>query len=176
MTGSISLIGDCRVTEGVRHRLAAVEDPELPFLSIEELGILREICVDPAGDVRVTITPTYTGCPALETIRTEIARALGAAGYERIAVEVTLTPPWTTAWLSAAARDKLRKHGIAPPASVDSELAVLCGAAGSTGSTVLCPYCGTDETTCISPFGSTRCKALHSCGRCLEPFEEFKCI
>jgi ring-1,2-phenylacetyl-CoA epoxidase subunit PaaD len=170
MTSGVSLVGDVVDTERVRRHLATVEDPELPFLSIEELGILREICVDPEGAVRVTITPTYTGCPALETIRCDIARTLGAAGYERIAVDVTLTPSWTTAWLSAAARDKLRSNGIAPPGPGEPELAMLCGETAP----VACPYCGELETTCISLFGSTRCKALHRCERCLEPFEEFK--
>ncbi len=137
--------------------LAGVPDPEIPVLSIVDLGIVREVSAD-----RVAITPTYTGCPATQVIERDIRAALDAAGYRGIRIDSLLAPPWTTDWISKAGRDKLRAYGIAPP-----------GARGERR--VQCPQCGSSETREVSRFGSTPCKAQWRCLDCLEPFDLFKC-
>ncbi len=146
--------------------LSSVVDPEIPVLTLQDLGVLRNISV--ANDeVRITITPTYAGCPALETMRAEIETVLARAGYSKVRVEQSLSPAWTTDWMSEKGREKLRAYGIAPP------LASSCGQrAGQIG----CPQCGSKEVKCISEFGSTACKALYQCQDCREPFDYFKCI
>ena len=134
--------------------LASVPDPEIPVLSVVDLGIVRSVEPD-----RVLITPTYTGCPATQVIERDIRSALDAAGFANVTVETTLSPPWTTEWISEAGREKLRAYGIAPP----------------TRSAVECPQCGSADTEEISRFGSTPCKALWRCRACAEPFDLFKC-
>ncbi len=147
---------------------AAVPDPEVPVLTIEDLGVLREVVAD-ADRVAVTITPTYSGCPAVDAIRDDIVLALTGAGFAEVAVSVTLAPAWTTDWMSEEGKDKLRAYGIAPPT----------GRAGAGGPVrvqlaVRCPRCGSLETKEIAHFGSTSCKALYECRACLEPFDHFK--
>ncbi|MFL6857056.1 MAG: 1,2-phenylacetyl-CoA epoxidase subunit PaaD [Allosphingosinicella sp.] len=134
--------------------LAEVADPEIPVVSVVDLGIVR--AVEPG---RVVITPTYTGCPATQVIERDVRAALDAAGYRHVAIETALSPAWTTDWISAAGRDKLRAYGIAPP----------------TRSAVHCPQCGSSSTEEVSRFGSTPCKALWRCRDCAEPFDLFKC-
>lgn len=134
--------------------LESVPDPEIPVVSVVDLGIVREV----HGD-RIVITPTYTGCPATEVIGRDIRGALDAAGYRHVRLETSLSPPWTTDWISAEGREKLRRYGIAPP----------------TRQAVTCPQCGSAETEEISRFGSTPCKAQWRCRSCLEPFDLFKC-
>ncbi len=136
--------------------LDGVPDPELPALSIWELGILQD--VRRAGDqVVVTLTPTYAGCPAMATIRDDVIEALRSAGIGEIRVEIQLQPVWTTDWLDRVARDKLQHAGIAPPAQVAH-----------------CPQCGSDSVSRISEFSATACKALYRCTECLEVFDRFK--
>ena len=148
---------------------ADVNDPEIPLLSIADLGILRDVTVD--GDaVQVTITPTYSGCPAMKAIEEDLRRAFTSAGYARVAVEVVLDPPWTTDWITEAGLDALQKSGITPPTGTRP------AASGpiSVGLSVRCPYCGSFDTEVISRFGSTSCKALYRCTSCREPFDWFK--
>lgn len=137
--------------------LETVPDPEIPVLSVVDLGIVRE--VEPG---RVRITPTYTGCPATQVIERDIRAALDSAGYREVRVETVLSPPWTTDWIGPAGREKLHAYGIAPPTR-PGERAVAC------------PQCGSSDTEEISRFGSTPCKALWRCRSCAEPFDLFKC-
>lgn len=151
-----------------REVAASVVDPEIPVLTIEDLGILRGVVVD-EHTVTVTITPTYSGCPAM-TIRDDLVLALTAAGFDDVRVELVLSPPWTTDWISDVGRRKLTEFGIAPPSGT--------AAAGPIGVTlaVKCPRCGSLRTHEVSRFGSTSCKALYACRECLEPFDSFKVL
>jgi ring-1,2-phenylacetyl-CoA epoxidase subunit PaaD len=145
---------------------ARVLDPELPVVTIEDLGILRDVTEDDQGRVHVQITPTYSGCPAMETIRTDLIEALTEAGYLRVCVEFVLSPAWTTDWLTDEGRTKLAAYGVAPPAPAS-------GRVGLTLS-VRCPQCGSLDTRESSHFGSTACKSLWLCRTCREPFDHFK--
>lgn len=145
------------VGKRIRAVLEHVPDPEIPVLSVVDLGIVREVSAD-----RVVITPTYTGCPATQVIERDIKAALQDAGFDRIAVVTTLAPPWTTDWISAEGRRKLHAYGIAPPNPPGER-------------EVKCPQCGSGETEEVSRFGSTPCKAQWRCRACLEPFDLFKC-
>ena len=152
--------------------LDRVMDPEVPVLSVVELGIVRDVELD--GDaVTVVVTPTYSGCPAIRVIEEDILAALAAGGYPDARVRTTFAPAWTTEWIGADAREKLRAYGIAPPgpAAVD-ELVPLLRRAPS----VACPYCGSTRTELRSEFGSTACKATLYCTACQQPFEQFKSI
>lgn len=150
---------------------ATVTDPEVPVLTIEDLGVLRSVEV--TGDrAVVTLTPTYSGCPALDTMRDDVILALTAAGYGPVEVRSTLSPAWTTDWMTDAGKRKLTEYGIAPPtgrAGVRQGLIRLQLA-------VKCPRCGSLDTREIARFGSTSCKALYECRACLEPFDHFKVL
>ncbi|AVL96473.1 1,2-phenylacetyl-CoA epoxidase subunit PaaD [Microbacterium paraoxydans] len=148
---------------------AAVPDPEVPVLTIEDLGVLR--AVELRGErVIVDITPTYSGCPAMDTIRDDVVLALTAAGFADVEVRLVLSPAWTTDWMSDAGKQKLRAYGIAPPSG---RAAVPAGPIRLALS-VRCPRCGSLDTREVSRFGSTSCKALYECRACLEPFDHFK--
>ncbi|HEV2549494.1 MAG TPA: 1,2-phenylacetyl-CoA epoxidase subunit PaaD [Stellaceae bacterium] len=147
---------------------AHVVDPEIPVLSIVDLGVLRAIEVED-GIVRVSITPTYSGCPAMRTIELSLEAALRSAGIEQFRIETVLAPAWTTDWLSDEGRRKLRAFGIAPPTGTTSRRALFGADA------VTCPRCGSADTERLSEFGSTACKALYRCRQCREPFDYFKC-
>jgi ring-1,2-phenylacetyl-CoA epoxidase subunit PaaD len=147
--------------------LEDVVDPEIPVLTIADLGILRDVSV--RGDtVEVTITPTYSGCPAMNVITLEIQAALARAGIDA-RIHTTLSPAWTTDWLSDAGRHKLAAFGIAPPEHTSSRRALFGEARPA------CPLCGSADTERINEFGSTACKSLHRCRACREPFDAFKC-
>ncbi|MBR0925943.1 phenylacetate-CoA oxygenase subunit PaaJ [Bradyrhizobium sp. CCBAU 53351] len=147
---------------------ASVVDPEIPVLTIADLGVLREVAL--AGDhVEVAITPTYSGCPAMNMIALEIELALERAGFSRPKVHTVLSPAWTTDWMSEEGREKLRAYGIAPPQASNSRRALF------GEQTITCPQCGSDKTELLSEFGSTSCKALWRCKSCREPFDYFKC-
>lgn len=151
----------------VRAAVAAVPDPEIPVVTIDDLGILRDVTVAEDGRVEVTLTPTYSGCPAVDAIRGEVERVLAEQGFADAAVRTVLAPAWTTDWISDEGRRKLAAYGIAPPAR--------CGApAVVTVELVRCPQCGSADTRLLSRFGSTACKALRVCNRCQEPFDHFK--
>lgn len=149
---------------------ARVTDPEVPVLTIADLGILHDVDVDDSGAVRVTILPTYSGCPAMGVIALGVETELAAAGFDTVSVKLTNTPAWSTDMMSEEAREKLRAYGIAPPAKGAGKRALF-----STPE-VTCPRCGSRQTERISEFGSTACKALWRCTACREPFDHFKCI
>jgi ring-1,2-phenylacetyl-CoA epoxidase subunit PaaD len=154
-----------------RAALEAVVDPELPFLTIADMGILRGVRI--AGDgatVEVAITPSYSGCPAMDVIALDIVAALGRAGFPDVRIERVLSPAWTTDWLSDAARKKLAANGIAPPERAQGKRALFAAPV------VACPSCGSIDTERVSEFGSTACKASYRCRACREPFQYFKCI
>ncbi|MER7003057.1 1,2-phenylacetyl-CoA epoxidase subunit PaaD [Dactylosporangium sp. NPDC000555] len=149
-----------------RELVAAVRDPELPLVTIEELGILRGVA-ERDGRVTVRITPTYSGCPAMDAIRADIEAALDAGGYHDIEVDTDLAEAWTTDWITDEGLAKLAAAGVAPPAR---------GAAVTLTLTVRCPRCGSPDTEELSRFGATACKALRRCRACREPFERVKAI
>jgi ring-1,2-phenylacetyl-CoA epoxidase subunit PaaD len=154
-----------------RAALDAVMDPEVPVLSIVELGIVRGVSVEEDGrTVRVILTPTYSGCPAMHAIEAEITRALLAAGFGRVELETVYAPAWTTDWIAEPAREKLRAYGIAPPGAASPELVPL----GRAARPVSCPFCGSPNTALVSEFGATACKSLYFCHACRQPFEHIK--
>lgn len=150
--------------------LDRVKDPEIPAISVRELGVLREVEVL-EEKVVVTITPTYTGCPAMDVMKQDIEAELRAAGIENVEVRQVLSPAWTTDWISDEGKAKLKAYGIAPPERT-ADIRALKGAAP----VVECPQCGSRNTVMLSTFGSTACKSLWKCGDCLEPFDQFKCL
>jgi ring-1,2-phenylacetyl-CoA epoxidase subunit PaaD len=152
--------------------LASVPDPELPILSVVDLGIIRNLTIATDGTLRVGVSPTYSGCPATEFIRSNVIAALRAAGFERVTVAEELSPPWSSDWITVIGRQKLRACGIAPPVQTIASLQQLV----RPEATVECPRCGSGVTELVSQFGSTPCKALYRCTSCLEPFDSFKCI
>lgn len=145
--------------EQVFEWLAAVPDPEIPVLSILDLGIVRDVKL---GDkIIVSLAPTYSGCPATDVIESSVVRELQQRGLEDIEIRRVLSPPWTTDWITDAGREKMRRYGIAPPTEQKP---------------VACPQCESTDTERVSEFGSTACKAAYRCRSCLEPFEYFKCL
>ena len=170
-----------RVSRGTLLQwLGEVMDPEVPVVSIVDLGILRDVQWADAADssVTVTVTPTYSGCPATEVIAQSIRDALQAHGISRVDVRTQLSPAWTTDWMSLKGRDALRAYGIAPPVArapgADGSLAIDISALLSAKLVVPCPQCDSRKTRLLSQFGSTACKALYQCNSCLEPFDYFK--
>ena len=147
--------------------LEDVPDPEIPVVSVVDLGIIRDVCWE-SGDYVVTITPTYSGCPATAVIAIDIENALRARGLDRVRIKTQLSPAWTTAWITQDAREKLKSFGIAPPVEG------ACVGAMKAAGPVACPRCGSTDTAEISRFGSTPCKASWRCNSCLEPFDYFK--
>lgn len=155
----------------VKKILQQVTDPEIPVLTIDEMGILRDVSIE-NGTVIVDITPTYSGCPAMEQITADVSQALATEGYDQVEVKLVLSPAWTTDWMSEESKEKLRKYGIAPPCktsavnSVNGDITMQF--------TATCPQCGSMDTQVVSEFGSTACKALWKCNSCKEPFDYFK--
>jgi ring-1,2-phenylacetyl-CoA epoxidase subunit PaaD len=149
---------------------ASVPDPEVPVVTIEDLGILRSVDVDATGAVRVAITPTYSGCPAMDTIRADLLTGFAQAGYDDVRVDFVLAPAWTTDWMTDEGKRKLEEFGIAPPSarrgSADGVVPLMLS--------VRCPQCGSPDTRELSRFGSTACKSLWACNACREPFDHFK--
>jgi len=151
--------------------LEGVMDPEIPVLSVVELGIVRYAHWTPDGRLHVGLTPTYSGCPATEVIQRSVREALDSAGYDKALLEEVLSPPWTSEWLTESGKRKLESFGIAPPSKAVASPRHLFGAP-----VVRCPRCGCNDTERVSEFGSTPCKAHYRCLACLEPFDYFKCI
>lgn len=170
MTGAA--LGLPTTAEQVIALLHEVKDPEVPVIDVVELGIVRSAVV--VGDrVTISVTPTYSGCPATQVIEREITAALKRHGFKEVVVKTVFSPPWTSDWITEAAREKLRAYGIAPPEkAAEVELISL----GGPTPTVPCPYCGSSNTIRESQFGSTACKSIHSCRSCHQPFEHFKAI
>jgi len=151
--------------------LDEVADPEVPVLSIIDLGIVRDLFVDSAiGSVRVVITPTYSGCPAMDVIAMQIRMCLLSKGAKQVLVENQISPSWTTDWMTEKGKEKLEAYGIAPPKRKSTNPLALF-----EEDTVTCPKCKSDDTILTSQFGATSCKALYKCNHCKEPFEHFKC-
>ncbi len=149
----------------------AVADPEIPVLSIADLGVLRDARVGEDGAVEVDITPTYSGCPAMNMIAVQVEAALLEAGLPKPRVRLVLSPAWTTDWMTETGRQRLREYGIAPPAPRAPRRALF-----GLDDEVACPRCGSAETEKLSEFGSTACKSLWRCTACKEPFDHFKCL
>jgi ring-1,2-phenylacetyl-CoA epoxidase subunit PaaD len=151
--------------------LRALPDPEIPVISVCELGIVREVRAD-AGAITVVVTPTYSGCPATEVIATSIREALTQAGAQRVEIQTRLSPPWTTDWIAPEAAEKLRSYGIVPPSAVAPDGPRRLRFVPR----IACPRCGSQHSERLSEFGSTACKAMYRCLDCREPFEYFKPI
>ena len=171
--------------EQVWSWLAEVEDPEIPVISIVDLGIVRDVRFDGAV-CNVTITPTYSGCPATEVIGRSVVDALERHGLDRVRLETRIAPAWTTDWISEAGKRRLREYGIAPPIGLAAEQAIRVDQIGRGSPSshrsplaaprgLACPHCGSHKVRLVSAFGSTPCKALARCDDCLEPFDYFKC-
>ena len=150
---------------------ATVCDPEVPVLTVVDLGIVRDLVAN-ENSIEITITPTYSGCPAMDMIATELKRAFSQNGFTEIKIKTVLAPAWTTDWITEEAKEKLRVYGIAPPEHSTADKNALLGKSKE----VKCPRCGSKHTEMISNFGSTACKALWKCVDCKEPFDYFKCI
>lgn len=144
--------------EYIWELLNTVPDPEIPIISVVELGVIHDVTFKNNSFV-ISITPTYSGCPAVKTFQDDIRSCLSENGIENFELKIVYSPAWTTDWMSQETKDKLMNYGISPPSEI-----------------VVCPQCKSDSTTLISQFGSTACKSLYKCVECLEPFEHFKCI
>lgn len=153
--------------------LARVPDPEIPVVSVVELGIVRSIDVI-GRRARVRVTPTYSGCPATDMIVADIGQALRSAGFDDVRVDVALAPPWTTDWIAPEARRKLAEFGIAPPGVARARIDVAGISPLRRVASIACPRCGSTKTTLLAQFSSTACKALYRCEACLEPFDYMK--
>jgi ring-1,2-phenylacetyl-CoA epoxidase subunit PaaD len=163
-----------KLEEEIWQLLEHINDPEIPVLSIVDLGIIRSVTVtdsmlEKQNQVLIHYTPTYSACPAVDLINTEIKLTLRAAGFTNIYLEQTLFPAWTTDWMSESGKEKLIQYGIAAP------IGKSCENSNLEELKITCPQCGSNQTTIISEFSSTACKALYKCSNCLEPFDYFKC-
>jgi ring-1,2-phenylacetyl-CoA epoxidase subunit PaaD len=171
VTRSMLADADSR-TEAIWSFLREIPDPEVPAISIVELGVVREVLLKNDKEVEVVMTPTYSGCPAMKTMEDSVREQLAERGYS-VSIRVVYKPAWTTEWMSEEAKEKLKAYGIAPPAKLTFEH--LHPLSKPKNSAVLCPFCNASDTKLTSQFGSTACKALHFCNACQQPFEEFKC-
>jgi ring-1,2-phenylacetyl-CoA epoxidase subunit PaaD len=157
--------------EKIYSILEHITDPEIPVLSIVDLGIVRDVIIN-KSNVEIIITPTYTGCPAMDMIKMNIRMVLMEQGFQDIQITQTLSPAWSTDWMSAKGKEKLKAYGIAPPNTTQS---VCTPNSFAKEEAVQCPHCNSYHTALISQFGSTACKALYQCADCKEPFDYFKC-
>lgn len=158
------------MVEAIWKYLEEVSDPEIPVISVIDLGVVRQVELLERGGVRVTITPTYSGCPAMNEISMGIRLKLIEKGFREVEIVEQLSPAWTTDWLSETGKEKMKTYGIAPPLAVSTD-----GGLFSEELEIACPQCGSMETVLVSQFGSTACKALYQCRVCREPFDYFKC-
>ena len=152
--------------------LSEIPDPEIPVITIIELGVIRDIEITDNTSISLKITPTYSGCPAMKQIEDDVRKKLSENGFTNITINTIFSPPWTTDWITTEAKEKLRIYGIAPPEHSTEDKSWLTGKTKS----IACPRCKSQNTKLISQFGSTACKALYQCQDCLEPFDYFKCI
>lgn len=166
----VNMLDRERAVAAARAAAARVVDPEIPALSIADLGVLRDVRCGADGVIEIDITPTYSGCPAMRLIAHEVEAAVEAAGLGRPRVNLVLAPAWSTDWITPAGREALRQSGIAPPVRGGGRRALF-----GADETVPCPHCGATDTEKLSEFGSTACKALWRCRVCGEPFDYFKC-
>lgn len=158
--------------ENILSLLSEIPDPEIPVITIVELGVIRDVNVIDDKSIELKITPTYSGCPAMKQIEDDVKKKLKENGFENIKINTVFSPPWTTDWITPEAKEKLRLYGIAPPEHTTEDKSWLTGKHKS----ISCPRCKSTNTKLISQFGSTACKALYQCQDCLEPFDYFKCI
>jgi ring-1,2-phenylacetyl-CoA epoxidase subunit PaaD len=158
--------------EHIYDLIKEIPDPEIPVLTIVDLGVIRKV-EDREGEYVITITPTYTGCPAMNQFEDDILKTLADNGIENAKIETSYDPAWTTDWMSDEAKQKLQDYGIAPPQEKTSDKNYIIG---NEKKRVICPQCKSEDTKMISQFGSTACKALYQCNDCKEPFDYFKCI
>ena len=158
-------------TSNIYKILEEVKDPEVPVISIIDLGIVRDVALV-EDSLHISITPTYSGCPAMKEIEEDIKSVLHEKGFDKVKIITVLSPAWTTDWLSKEGREKLRAYGIAPPVGTSVDKSALF----AEPKKISCPQCSSENTKMISQFGSTSCKALYSCEDCKEPFDYFKCI
>jgi ring-1,2-phenylacetyl-CoA epoxidase subunit PaaD len=163
-------------TAAIWARLDHVPDPEVPVISVVELGIVRDVELDAQGAVTVWVTPTYSGCPAMVAIEQDIVAALAESGWPGARVRTVYSPAWTTDWIGEDARQKLKRYGIAPPPRVATGDPEALVPLRRRADPVECPYCGSHATTTRSEFGATACKAVMFCDQCRQPFELFKAI
>ncbi len=161
-----------KTQEEIRALLAEIPDPEIPVITIAELGVIRKIILISETNIEVTLTPTYSGCPAMKQMEDDVRTKLIENGFTEIKFVFSYNPPWTTDWLSNEAKQKLQDYGIAPPEESTADKSFLSGKPKQ----ITCPRCKSKQTKMISQFGSTACKALYKCGDCLEAFDYFKCI
>jgi ring-1,2-phenylacetyl-CoA epoxidase subunit PaaD len=159
-------------TDKIWNLLEEIPDPEIPVLTIHDLGIVRKID-EINNQIIVTITPTYSGCPAMNQFEADIVTTLNKHGYDKVSIVTTYDPPWTTDWLSEEAKKKLQDYGIAPPEQKTTDKNALLV---DDRKSVTCPQCKSTNSKMISQFGSTACKSLYQCNDCMEPFDYFKCI
>lgn len=159
--------------ETVWKWLDEIPDPEIPVISVVELGVVRKVKIESDSKIEVSITPTYSGCPAMNVFEEDITAKLKEKGFQDVILHTILTPAWTTDWISDEALKKLENYGIAPPVKGTEDKGFLFE---SGPKSLKCPKCGSSSTSLISQFGSTACKALYTCNSCKEPFEYFKCI
>lgn len=153
--------------------LQTIPDPEVPAISIVELGVVRNVEIINADSIKVQITPTYSGCPALKTMEDDVKEKLHQQGFTNVEIETIYKPAWTTDWLNESTKQKLKEYGIAPPAKLTIEHLIPLGKLSKQ--LLACPFCDSDNTALTSHFGSTACKALYFCNTCHQPFEHFKC-
>ncbi len=158
--------------EHILSLLSEIPDPEIPVITILELGVIRDILVIDDTNIELKITPTYSGCPAMKQIEDDVRKKLTEHGFTSITINTIFSPPWTTDWITPQAKEKLRQYGIAPPETTTEDKSWLTGKTKA----IACPRCKSLNTKLISQFGSTACKALYQCNDCLEPFDYFKCI
>ena len=161
-----------KTAEDIFTLLSEIPDPEIPVISIIELGVIRNIEIINDTTISLKITPTYSGCPAMKQIEDDVRKKLSENGFTTIDIKTIFSPPWTTDWITPAAKEKLRKYGIAPPENSTEDKSWLTGKVKN----IACPRCKSLNTKLISQFGSTACKALYQCQDCQEPFDYFKCI
>jgi ring-1,2-phenylacetyl-CoA epoxidase subunit PaaD len=158
--------------EQIWELLHQIPDPEIPVIDIVELGVIRDIKIIDQATISITITPTYSGCPAMKQMEDDIIKKISSFGFSDIRINVVYNPPWTTDWITENAKEKLNNYGIAPPEHSSIDKGILLGKERK----VKCPRCNSLTTILVSQFGSTACKALYKCSDCLEPFDYFKCI
>jgi ring-1,2-phenylacetyl-CoA epoxidase subunit PaaD len=154
----------------VYHWLSEISDPEIPALSILDLGIVRDVAIPGDNELRITITPTYSGCPAMDLISMQIRMALMSRGYKKVDIDMQLSPAWTTDWITEEGKNKMKAYGIAPPVRKAKDTLGLF-----EEDEIPCPRCHSTHTELVSQFGATSCKAMYRCLDCKEPFEHFKC-
>jgi len=161
-----------KTEQDILNLLSEIPDPEIPVITIVELGVIRKVILNSQTNIEVIITPTYSGCPAMKQMEDDVKSKLAHNGFTEIKITMVYNPPWTTDWLSEEAKLKLQKYGIAPPEENTSDKSFITGKPKS----ITCPRCKSKNTLLISQFGSTACKALYKCNECLEVFDYFKCI